>query len=384
MEKNEFDPTDFILDDKKLLKEFDYVKNSINEDFVKRFGLNLLKAKFLLDNYIVHHSNEDDTEGNNPWMLQCWQKQDEDGKESPKNLDGESDAQLKLVHLLSMFEVTFSARQRKNYLFYCLLYLFDKDNRNPGKYCEFVSNLADKYFYDIYLVKDNLTENNTPKPDSFDKNLLKNNQLDITLTNKSSDFKADFNAIYGDGTEEASKGIPLFVFNYLDYKLWEKYAYELRGKNKDKEDKERKDFFCALGCSDFDLDFFVKFYFSRTRKSLEHYFPQANVKGNEGEPTKEQINCFGNYAMIGSDANSSGSNWTPKAKQVHYLDKSHKIKRISVASIKFMIMMQKCKDNEHEHERKSGQGQEWNFEDMKAHQTKMLDILETHFSEKSL
>lgn len=72
--------------------------------------------------------------------------------------------------------------------------------------------------------------------------------------------------------------------------------------------------------------------------------------------------------MIGSEANSSGSNWSPKAKLHHYLDSSGKIKQVSVASIKFMIMMQKCGDN-------LDKGQEWSFKDIKEHQNKMLEIL---------
>ncbi|WML33417.1 DUF262 domain-containing protein [Clostridium sp. OS1-26] len=361
IEESSFDPTSFNLDDKELIHEFDKVQ--VDEEFVKTFGSNLLRAKFLLDNYIVHHSNEDDTIENNPWKLQYWQK---DGKkEYLKNLDGESDVQHKLVQILSMFEVSFTARQRKNYLFYCLLYLFRSDDRDINKYCEFLSGLADKYFKDVYLVAENLNEINTPKPGSFDNTVLCDNALDITPHND--DF--DFTAIYGDGTVK-SKGIPLFVFNYLDYKLWEKYANELRGERTKEGGKERTEFFATLGCGDFGLKVFEQFYFSRTRRSLEHYYPQANANGENGAPNEEQINCLGNYAMIGSEANSSGSNWSPKTKLDHYLDASGKIKQVSVASIKFMIMMQKCKDNQNAR----GAGQEWNFDDIKAHQEKMSEV----------
>ena len=68
--------------------------------------------------------------------------------------------------------------------------------------------------------------------------------------------------------------------------------------------------------------------------------------------------------MIGSEANSSGSNWSPKTKLDHYLDSSGKISQISVASLKFMVMMQMCRDN-----------QKWEFDEIKNHQTKMIDIL---------
>jgi len=364
IEERDFDPTSFNLDDKELIHEFDNVQT--DEEFVKRFGFNLMRAKYMLDNYIVHHSNEDDTIENNPWKLQYWHK---DGKnEYLKNLDGESDHQHKLVQLLSMFEVSFTARQRKNYLFYCLLYLFRSDDSDISKYYEFVSGLADKYFKAVYLVADNLNQINTPKPGSFDNTVLRVNALDITTQHKDN---LDFTAIYGDGTAK-SMGIPLFVFNYLDYKLWEKYVNELRGKSTKEGDKERTEFFASLGCGDFGLKkVFDQFYFSRTRRSLEHYYPTANANGENGAPNEDQINCLGNYAMIGSEANSSGSNWSPKTKLDHYLNASGKIKQVSVASIKFMIMMKKCKDNQSTREA----GREWNPDDIKANQEKMLEVL---------
>lgn len=370
LKESNFVPTNFNLDDKELINEFDKVET--DEEFVKRFGYNLLKTKFLLDNYLVHHSNEDDTIENNPWKLQYWQK---DEKGYLKNRDGESDMQHKLVQLLSMFEVSFTAKQRKNYLFYSLLYLFDLKEIDISEYFKFLSSLANKYFRDVYLVEKRLNQINTPKPGSFDETILFKNKLSINPnpqkidTETNTDFNTIFNTIYGDGITE-SKGIPLFVFNYLDYKLWEKYADELRGKNIKEGDEKRTDFFTSLGCSDFGLKVFEQFYFSRTRRSLEHYFPQANA-GKDGAPTQAQVNCLGNYAMIGSEVNSSGSNWSPKTKLDHYLDASGKIKQISVASIKFMIMMQKCKDNQNT----DRVGQEWNFDEIKAHQEKMLKVL---------
>jgi len=363
MDDEDFEPTSFNLDDKELLNEFD--KLPIDADFVKNFGFNLLKAKYFLDNYIVHHSNEIDTVENNPWKLQYWYK---DGRKGYLlNLVKDNHVQDNLVHLLSMFEVSFTARQRKNYLFYCLLYLSKIDDyKDYYGYYEFVSGLADKYFYDIYLCAENLNEINTPKPGSFDDNILLDNELNITLSNG----ELDFTAIYGDGTT-VSAGIPLFVFNYLEYKLWEKYDNDLRGAKLKEDDKKRRKFFTALGCSDFGLKVFEQFYFSRTRRSLEHFYPQANANGIKDSLTQEQINCLGNYAMIGSEANSSGSNWSPKSKLDHYLDSSGKIKLVSVASIKFMIMMQTCKDNQNNRK----PGQEWNFDDIITHQDMMLSIL---------
>ena len=361
MDEAEFSPVAFTLDDKELLNEFDKVKE--DADKVRKFAYTLLKAKFLLDNYIVHHANEEDTMESNPWKLQVWQREDSSSKALLKNLsDGTAkeviSLQNKLVNLLSMFEVSFTARQRKNYLFYCLLYLL-RETWNITAYAGFLESLADNYFAKIYMDGDKLNEINTPKPGSFDETILKDNKLNVS---KEININAsEFNTIYGNGTV-VSKGVPLFVFNYLDYKLWDLYDNEIRGEKLKTVDQKRKDFFEKLGCSDFGLDIFDKFYFSRTRRSLEHFYPQANVTGEDGVPTKEQINCFGNHAMIGSEANSSGSNWDPKTKVVHYRDK--KIKQISVASLKFFIMMQICSDKD-----------KWDFEEIQAHQEKMVELL---------
>lgn len=364
IEDETFQIEDFILDDKELLNQFDKVK--FDESLVKEFGYNLLKAKFLLDNYVVHHSCEDDTIENNPWKLQYWQKVD---KKNCSNLagDGNNGLQVQLVHLLSMFEVSFTARQRKNYLFYCLLYLFRNDRKDLKAYCSFLSDLADKYFWDVYMVPSNLNERNVPLSGCFDQVLLPKNKLNIVKEKRNSDF----NSIYGNGSSP-SKGIPLFIFNYLDYKIWEKYFISLRGQELKKENPIRKAFFEELGCSDFDLRLFDQFYFSRTRRSLEHYFPQANVNGLE-MLDENKINCLGNYAMIGSEANSSGSNWSPKAKLIHYLDSSKKTRLVSVASLKFFIMMYMCKDNQNLPDRQNGR--EWIFADIQKHQKKMLRIL---------
>ena len=369
-EEEDFAPASFNLDDKELLNEFG--KLFLDEAFVKRFGYNLLKAKFLLDNYMVHHAKEEDRIDNNPWKLQRWQR-DKRKKGYLKNLVPENDTQITLQHLLSMFEVSFTARQRKNYLFYCLLYLFDLPSyaeriRYLKWYCWFVQGLADKYFKNVYLASDRLNEINTPLPGSFDDVIIQGNKANIE--NIAETGEKEFTAIYGDGTEK-SRGIPLFVFNYLDYKLWRRYALKLRGERIKKGSKERREFFEELGCSDFDLKVFDQFYFSRTRRSLEHYYPQANANGLDGSPDENQINCLGNFAMIGSEANSSGSNYTPKTKLDHYLDPAGKIRQVSVASIKFMIMMQRCKDNQNSRE----PGQEWIFEDIKDHQKRMLKIL---------
>ncbi len=355
-----FGQTGFNLDDKELLNGFEAAKMSPEE--IKEFSYNLLKSRFLLDNYIVHHAKEEDTQGNNPWKLQKYCKEQGEEQGRYENLCDDRDRQDCLVQLLSMFEVTFTAKQRKNYLFYNLLFLFDRDLSDEemlSDYVRFVEELADRYFNEVYLDEAKLSASNTPLPGSFDEVILDEGQLRRTSIAKRSE--KDFCSIFGDGGR-TSAGVPLFVFNYLDYRLWKKYCYELRGKELSAKSPERMAFFGSLGCDDFGLEVFNQFYFSRTRKSLEHYYAQANTGDGGLIPNEDQINCFGNYAMIGSEANSSGSNWNPQTKVVRYLDE--KVNQVSVASLKFRIMLQICSD----HDR-------WGFEEIRNHQTAMVSLM---------
>ena len=354
--ENHISTDDLILDDKTLLKQFKnkldcFENNQRKLEFVIHFSYNLIRGRFYLDNYIVHHVCNDDQYGNNPWKLQLWDNSDYG------NISNNQDLQRRMVHILSMFEVSYSAKQRKNYLLYCLLYLFN-NGYNDSRYCDFLLDLSNKYFRDIYMNRDRLNLVNNPIPSSFDDAILRPNTpfLDLEIGTKTSNI----DSLWGDGVFP-SNGIPLYVFNFLDYKIWELYDCHVRGNS---DQQERKVFFDTLGCQDFGLDFFDSFYFSRTRRSLEHYFPRANIDINNNTPTEAQINCLGNYAMIGSEANSSGSNWSPQAKINRYWDNPQKINQVSIASPKLFIMMQVCK----------AKGV-WGWMQIKEHQEKMLNIL---------
>lgn len=362
--EDDFEPSSFTLDDKELIKEFEKV--NLTPEFVKDFAYNLLLAKFYLDNYIIHHTNGEDRVSENPWKLQKYYKQGNKAAYLKDLYEGDKDKQSEAIQLLSMFEVAFTPKQRKNYLFYCIYHLFKDDNLN--NYLVFLRKLADKYFFDVYLDARKLNDVNQPKPNSFDDTILNGSELNVELE----DVERDFDSIYSIG----SCNIPLYVFNYTDYKIWKKYAEELRGNKIKKDSRNRIDFFKALGCNDFELDVFNNFYFSRTRKSLEHYYPQAKA-GDDMPISTQDINCFGNFAMIGSDANSSGSNWNPIDKKNRYLDT--KSNPVSVASLKFRIMLQICQDNYDAGIKNKNIkrlfGLEWNVEDMVQHQEKMLEII---------
>lgn len=396
----EFSTNDFILNDKALISEFKKViTKQTDGNYVKKFGFNLLKAKYLLDNYIVHHIVEEETNTENPWKLQCFYKNSSDEyprelfsyKDSQGNSVGDKNIQDELVQLLSMFEVTYSEKDNKNYLFYCLLYLFTAldeieskviDGRN---YLEFLQNMADKYFYDIYLNQDNLV-NNRPKPGCFDQTMVVDRKLSCIQTNNNKgtvENKNMFTKLY----PLNNSNIALYVFNYTDYKLWKLYLDKLRGQGIPKGTGIRKILFERMGCSDFELNVFDRFYFTRTRRSLEHFYPQAkaisdkdyeawDIEKKNRYVSESRINCFGNFAMISSEANSSGSNWAPSTKLSHYTDTKKPGRGIGVGSLKFKIMMQMCYDNEVKlGSDERGIELEWLGKDIEIHQENMLNIL---------
>ena len=236
--EDDFNPLSFTLDDKELIKEFDKV--NLTPEFVKDFAYNLLLAKYFLDNYVIHHANGEDRAIENPWKLQYYYKRGNKAAYLKDLYEGNKAQQNEVIQLLSMFEVAFTPKQRKNYLFYCLYHLFEDSDLN--NYVEFLRKLADKYFFDVYLDESKLNDVNQPKPNSFDETILNGGELNVELE----DVERDFNSIYPVG----SYNIPLYVFNYTDYKLWKKYAEELRGNKEKKGSRNRIDFFSALGCGE--------------------------------------------------------------------------------------------------------------------------------------
>ena len=311
------------LDDKELLNAFDsYLKSDLDskkrKSRAERFIINLLKARYFLDNFVVHHNLETEQLNSNPWDLKkyCKSKNDFETKNLVANLDKsfgdeqgvhEQCVQDELCQLLSMFEVTYSARQRKNYLFYCLYYLIDKWNwvkslDSYKSYLRFVRNLAYFYFHYIYLVD---VETEQKKFESIEKSWNDNTEnkefraadylrqsFDAVILDKLSEMdsteefkknnpprrRTDFTEIYGNGEDKASRSeqcsdIPLFIFNYLDYKIWKCYYDNVRGED---NELKKKAFYALIGCpyptSPAEsknnrfykfLDKFNNFYFSR-------------------------------------------------------------------------------------------------------------------------
>ena len=264
------------LDDKRLLETFNiFLENGDKEkikNFVKSFGYNLLKIKFLFDKYIIKRELKSDN-----WSLKQL-KLSENKKsnyykytfsENDNNEEDDMGINKKILMLLSMFHTSYPTLVYKNWLNYVLKYLFREKNINAEDYKNKLKNLAKERY----------------------KKIIENGE-----------------DILNEGTD-----IPHFIFNYLDYLLWEDDNYKKLNISIDDN--------ISLKINNFKFTF---------RSSVEHYYPQNPLSG---ETLKEDmLNNFGNLCLISRSKNSKLSNSLPRAKKEHYINND-------IDSIKQAIMM---------------------------------------------
>ncbi|MCX6162896.1 MAG: HNH endonuclease family protein, partial [Ignavibacteriae bacterium] len=274
---------DIPLDDKRLIELFDpYLKNSDSKkvtEFVKLFGFNLLKCKFLFDKYVI---KREFLKGTDRWSLKQlrWYASK---KVSYVNTFGESteneSENRSILMLLSMFHVSTPTLVYKHWLNAALKYVFETPSINSNNYKIYLENLTKAFLYDRFIS---------------------NKQIDyyeIIYTNNGIQLNTDIN----EGLLNKGTAIENFIFNYLDYLLWKKESEY----------------------SDFEFTF---------RSSVEHYYPQNPIEGNE-KIDNDLLDNFGNLCLISRSKNSILSNYMPQAKKEHYLNST------SIDSIKQRIMM---------------------------------------------
>lgn len=130
----------------------------------------------------------------------------------------------------------------------------------------------------------------------------------------------------------------------LDYALWEKLILD-------------KDAYRAYARIDTDA---IRQYEFRTNRSIEHLHPQD--QSNNVEWTDENVNSFGNLAMISQSFNSQQSNLPVHVK---FANLEVQIGNKSLQSLKLYFMYLRAKGNE----------AEWDITAKDAHAKEMLEIL---------
>lgn len=290
---------DISLDDKQLLNQFEsYLDNEdahqgdSSERFVKAFGFNLFKIKYIFDKFILKREFINEKEG---WSLKRL-KWYEDNKVSYVNTFGEdkegegSSLNTDTLMLLSMFHVSAPTLIYKHWLNASLLFCFDNlsdlisESYTGKSYRDYLFQLAQTYMKDRYLAAEEkdfyqmIYVNN-----GVSSNAAESTDIDLKKLNK--------------GTQ-----VENFVFNYVDYLLWKKSDINLK---------------------DFEFSF---------RSSVEHYYPQ-NPNSASNKIDQEICDMFGNLCLISRSKNSKLSNYMPTAKKEHY-------ERVKPDSLKQQKMMQ--------------------------------------------
>ena len=215
------------LDDKGLLDAF----RSPNKEFIKEFGFNLLKMRFLLDNYVIKREYTSDKD---EWSLkQAYKYTNENTKQKNvqyKNRFDDENLNKKILMILSMFHVSNPSQIYKYWLTGALNFLFSnycEKGIDAGGYLDDLEKLAELFFRNRYLAN---------SPQEFDKIIF--DEIDIN-----SDIDAK--------KLDQGTSVEHFIFNYLDYLLWKK-----------------------------DISKYSYFNFSFSN-SVEHFYPQNPIDGHK-------------------------------------------------------------------------------------------------------
>jgi len=313
------------LDDKRLLDIFTDKENKLDIEPTK-FIMQLLKCRMLFDKYIIKRDFDE------KWsLLSVGPYISDKGKKSFSYInsigkDGEDNTNTQLIMILSMFHVSYPTMVYKHWLsgaLKALLTLTPSDELNVvgDEYLASLEQLSDDFFYNLYSGS---------KPKDYH---------DLIFANDNSRSKAVDVSLLDKGTE-----VHNFVFNRLDYLLWQKLSngYDFR-----QED------------SQLDINYikerFAVFQFS-FRTSVEHYFPQTDPWGNS---EMKRVDRFGNLCLITPSSNSKLSNYSPADKKKYYGEKGR------TESLKQAFMMS------YEDWSPDGQG----IDNIEAHEAMMIKVL---------
>lgn len=288
---------DVPLDDKRLLDTF-----ALYNPKPKDFLVALLKCRLLFDKYILKRENDED------WSLKSLKKYtNEQVSFSYVNSFESSEHNTKLIMLLSMLHVSFPTLVYKHWLNASLHYLYQHTDRHLTvdslAYVDFLEGLSDSFFYGRF---GRVAENEDPI-DYFD------------LTYK----KPNIPVVLDEAYLQQGTGVQNFIFNRLDYLLWNKLVSKQFDKHTDGIDVG----YITARLKGFSFTF---------RTSVEHYFPQTPLGSDPMVKTAELpngVDTFGNLCLISRSDNSKLSNYLPTAKKEHYE------KATTVESLKQVFMM---------------------------------------------
>ena len=245
------------FDDKKLLKIFEIERR--DREWVQQFGQLLVTMKHIFDTLIVKNVQlENETE----WQIkrgkyETYQRNENGGWKYVRiNFQKNTFDNLhkNIIHLQSMFAVTFTANRDSRWLYEILQFLYKHiEELNQAEFAsqfkDFLEKMAVRYAEGRLFTEEDIIKK------------------------------------YGD--------IPVYAFNFIDYILW---------KNREELGREYKGV---------KFDHFKFAY----RRSIEHWFPQHPNSDEKVEKMDDQfLHSFGNLCIITDSQNSKFGNLVPSAK----------------------------------------------------------------------
>jgi hypothetical protein len=308
---------DIPLDDKRLLDTFEthVLKRPDSVAAVKRFIVDLLRCKKLLDQYVI---KREFIKGADGWSLKRLKWNDggersQAGRVNYVNTFGEEDGSeginRRILMLLSAFHVSTPTQLYKYWLNAALHHLFHAEQIEAQAYLRHMESVAKAFVFDRFLAPN----------DGLDYIAMIYQNRGVCQTHRES-FTADQLACrltFGNIQNN-------LVFNFLDYLLW----LDLRSSEP------------------------VKSYEFTFRSSVEHYYPQHPLPGHTPLDAAT-LNSFGNLCLISHDKNSRLSNFMPAAKKEFY-------QKSTIDSVKQHLMIKT---------------EPWNASTIQEHYEKMRDVL---------
>ena len=288
---------DIPLDDKRLITTFEtsLLKSSNPIEKVQKFTFDLLRCKYLFDQYII---KREFIKGADGWSLKRFKWNDggessQTGRGNYVNTfgaeDTNGDENRRVLMLLSAFHVSTPTLVYKHWLNAALHHLFTANEIRANSYLSYMESVAKAFVFDRFLSPDGGKEYFVIIYDN--KGACQTMQKDVS--EKVMKSRLSFGNIENN-----------LVFNYLDYLLWLEHQAS---------------------------DKIVKAYEFTFRSSVEHYYPQHPLPGHDTLAT-EVLNSFGNLCLISHSKNSRLSNFMPEAKREYYRNNS-------IDSVKQHLMM---------------------------------------------
>lgn len=181
---------EITLDDKKLLVTFEQKLNALNDDtkhdWVIKFSENLLRLRFIFDNFIIQNSFEDNNRDETNWTLKKAVGKDKNGgwkyvqTEFQNTFDNN---QGTIIQLQSMFAVTFTSNRDTKWLYETMSFLF----KNSSQLGNDIFSVEFKYFLEKLAVK-----------------------------------FAEERIFIDHEIKSYQEFVPVYAFNFIDYILWTK------------------------------------------------------------------------------------------------------------------------------------------------------------------